>query len=179
MSKHSPDQSGGPGSYEPQEFTLRFPDKPILDAHWSNVWTDSFKQAVAELLGEPKEKTLAADLSLGVEVLRLAQICGQSLKNGGQVVKDIALTPDQSADKTKWITMSSDAQINGESLVAAAREIGNAVVVGNMPGKAGKAGTFAEKYPEHPSREVNSVDEIIEQFDSNTPLAFYYPSVPH
>jgi hypothetical protein len=44
--------------------------------------------------------------------------------------------------------MSSDAQINGESLVAAAREIGSAVVVGNMPGKSGKPGSFAEKYPE-------------------------------
>jgi hypothetical protein len=63
--------------------------------------------------------------------------------------------------------------------VAAAREIGNAVVVGNMPGKAGKPGSFASLYPEHPSREVNSVDEIINQFDSSEPLAFYYPSVPH
>jgi len=58
--------------------------------------------------------------------------------------------------------MSSDAQINGESLVAASQEIGNSVVVGNMPGKSGKPGTFASKYPNHPSREVNSVDEIIE-----------------
>ena len=109
MSRHSSDSEGGPGSYEPEEFTLRFPDKPILDAHWSNVWTDSFKQSIAELLGEPKKETLAADLSLGVEVRRLAQICGQSLRNGGQVVKDIALTADHASDKTKWITMSSDA----------------------------------------------------------------------
>ena len=58
--------------------------------------------------------------------------------------------------------MSSDAQINGESLVAAAREIGSAVVVGNMPGKSGKPGSFAEKYPELPCREVTSVDEIIQ-----------------
>ena len=75
MSKHTT-ESNGPGTYEPQEFTLRFPDKPILDAHWSNVWTDSFKQAVKEIVEEPKKETLAADLSLGVEVLRLAQICG-------------------------------------------------------------------------------------------------------
>lgn len=76
MSRHTADPAGGPGTYEPEEFTLRFPDKPVLDAHWSDVWTDSFKTVIDELLGEPKETTLAADLSLGVEVLRLAQICG-------------------------------------------------------------------------------------------------------
>jgi len=82
------------GTYEPEEFTLRFPDKPVLDAHWSDVWPLSFKQSINELLNTTTGPTLAADLSLGTEVLRMASICGQSLKEGGKLIEGIILTQE-------------------------------------------------------------------------------------
>jgi len=48
-----------------------------------------------------------------------------------------------------------------------------------MAGKTGNLNLFTEKYPEHPAKPLSSIQEILDSFNSKSPLAFYYPSVPH
>jgi hypothetical protein len=177
MSKFTP--NSGLGEYTPEEFTVRFPEKPDVNAHWSDVWPKSFKSSIAELLGEHDEASLAADLSLGIEVLRMAEICGASREQDGKIINNITLTRESVPEKLGWVTLSSDAQINRESLVEAAEEIGKSIVVGQMPGKSGNAARFKNAHPNHPALTLSSVDEVISTFDSTKPIAFYYPSVPH
>jgi hypothetical protein len=89
------------------------------------------------------------------------------------------LTRESAPEKHGWVTLSSDAQINRESLVEASEEIGKSIVIGQMPGKAGNVARFKNAHSNHPALTFSSVDEIISTFDSNKPIAFYYPSVPH
>ena len=48
-----------------------------------------------------------------------------------------------------------------------------------MPGRAGRMDFFTEKYPQHPAKYLGSIGDIINSFDAERELAFYYPSVPH
>jgi len=89
----------------------------VQGAHWSDIWPLSFKASIDELLGEPKVDTLAADLNLGIEVLRMSEIVDASLKQNGKKIDNIVLTKENAKDKTHWITLSSDAQINHKSLI--------------------------------------------------------------
>lgn len=49
---------------------------------------------------------------------------------------------EPSKGKTKWITLSCNANINKEALVDASKELGTSVVVGSMPGRPGRPDTF-------------------------------------
>jgi hypothetical protein len=44
MSKFTP--NSGMGEYTPEEFTVRFPEEPDVNAHWSDVWPKSFKSSI-------------------------------------------------------------------------------------------------------------------------------------
>ena len=70
------------GKEKKPEKTEKKEEKPEAKKEEAKVKEEK-KEKEEPKVEEPKKETLAADLSLGVEVLRLAQICGQSLKNGG------------------------------------------------------------------------------------------------
>lgn len=86
MSKMNADKT----MYEPFEAKLKFPEEADPDATWAEVWKDAFVQSV----GAVYKGENGVPLSFGLNVLRLAEMIGESINNGSKIVenKTIELT---------------------------------------------------------------------------------------
>ena len=83
MSKMNEDKS----MYEPWEVRIRFPEVADPDATWADVWSASFvKSAEALYKGEG-----GVPLKFGLNVLRLADMIGDSINNSSKIVQNTTI----------------------------------------------------------------------------------------
>lgn len=76
--------------YEPYECKLKFPEVADPDATWAEVWKESFvKSAGALYKGDG-----GVPLKFGLNVLRLAEMIGESVNNGNKSVENSKI-PDR------------------------------------------------------------------------------------
>jgi predicted dehydrogenase len=52
-------------------------------------------------------------------------------------------------------------------------------VVGCFDKFSAKPEAFVEKFPHHPAICFDSIDEIMANFEADSKLNFYYPTIPH
>ena len=95
-----------------------------------------------------------------------------------KVTLEVKGTSIKLCQKTRWITLSSNANINGLGLVEPCQALGTSEIVGSMAGRPGRPDTFRDRYPQEKSRSFKTIDEIKAGFSKDASLAFYYPSVP-
>lgn len=83
MSKANADKS----MYDPWEVRIRFPEVAAPDATWADVWSAAFvKSAEALYKGEG-----GVPLKFGLNVLRLADMIGDSINNGSKIVQNTTI----------------------------------------------------------------------------------------
>lgn len=92
--------------YEPYEFSMRYPEIPTPDAHWSTVWLEAFRAEVRVFMSPGSLKNYVG-LGEALKVLRLCELTEHSLRRDGKLFRDVVLEHDSS--KRKWITLASDA----------------------------------------------------------------------
>ena len=84
MSKMNADKT----MYEPYEAKFRFPEEADPNATWADVWKESFvKSAEALYKGEG-----GVPLKFGLNVLRMAEMIGDSVNDGSKIVKNTTIS---------------------------------------------------------------------------------------
>lgn len=165
--------------YEPFEIKLRYPENVDPSGHWSTVWADSFKVEAETLVKQETPKSINNELDSAIKVLRLMEVVGSSIEQGGKRIDNINLVSQEG--KHDWVTLGSDAGINEDALMGSRAQLeNNSQVIGCIPGP-GKTATndkFKNLYSYEPSVAMDSVDELIEKFDKDHKLLFYYPILP-
>ena len=101
--------------YEPFEISLRYPLEADPKAHWSTVWADAFKIQMAKFVRSQASDSVT--LSEALRVLRMCELTQSSLEQQGLRINEPKL--QQSKAVKKWITLASDAGINGDALMSA------------------------------------------------------------
>lgn len=164
--------------YEPQEIKLRYPEQPDPNAHWSDVWKDAFITSQGQLIQANPQGL--SDLELGIQTLRMAELCNISLTQNGRSIEDITLSANQYPNKAKWISLDAGAGINHDALIEALSFNDSGHVVGCVQGywHTATPASFINNYPNHPAIAINSIAELKEVFGKDEALNFYYPCVP-
>ena len=113
MSKYLPEED----MYEPFEIKLRYPENVDPSGHWSTVWADALKSLAEILTKQETPERIDDELDSAIKVLRLMEVVGSSIEQGGKRIDNINLVSQENMHD--WITLGSDAGINQDALMGA------------------------------------------------------------